>query len=85
MHTCIVTVLLPLSADFNLDESTVPEQEVAPLSTRQHLTIRQLNIGRDVRDLNATKLAQLPLQLQTCECGCHLPEPVDSAIVQSST
>ena len=37
--------LLALLCNLHLDEATVPEQEVAPLSARDHLAIRQLHIG----------------------------------------
>ena len=44
-ETHVVAVLLALLADFNLDEPSIPEKQVAPLGPRQHLPIRQLYVG----------------------------------------
>mmetsp|Transcript_11382 Transcript_11382/g.25986 ORF Transcript_11382/g.25986 Transcript_11382/m.25986 type:complete len:202 (+) Transcript_11382:1848-2453(+) len=66
---------LPLAReDFNLYESSVPEQQVSGFAPRQHLAIGQLEVGRDVRELNCAELSYLSLQLQPCKGVRHFPE-----------
>ena len=70
----MVAWFFPSLAELHLDEASVPEKEVTPLRSREHLAIRQLHIGRNVRDLYTPKLAELALQLKTREGEGHLPE-----------
>lgn len=78
----IVAVLLSLPADLHLDEASIPQQHVAPLRPREYLTVRELHVGWNIGDLNAAKLTQLALKLQTSERGRHLPE--SRHIIQST-
>ena len=57
----LVTRLATSASDLNLDEPSVPQQQVTPLRPWQDLAVRQLHIALDVWDLRAAKAAQLSL------------------------
>ena len=69
-----LVALLLAARDFDLADSAVPQQHVAPLAAGEHLAARQLRVAVDVGDLLLAELAEMALQLQPGERVRHLPE-----------